>query len=179
MNAVLRAVIRNAGRALDTAIMAFTLLAVAILVALVASVSFEVVMRYFLNRPTRWVVEFSEYALLYLAFLAGAWVLREEGHVKVDMLVEILPPRIRAIVLLVTSLLGMATCAAFFWVSTAFLIELYDSGEVLFRSVQVKKWAVMAVMAPGLLLLALQFLRRAWHTLPAAFPGAGFACART
>ena len=28
------------------------------------------------------------------------------------------------------------------------------------------KWAVMAVMAPGLLLLTLQFIRRAWNGLP-------------
>jgi TRAP-type C4-dicarboxylate transport system permease small subunit len=136
-------------------------LAVAILVALVASVALEVVMRYFFNRPTRWVVEFSEYALLWVAFLGGAWVLREEAHVKVEMLVEILPPRTREITHIITSLVGMMTCALFCWVSTAFIVELYDSGEVLFRSIQVKKWAVMSVMAPGLLLLTLQFMRRA------------------
>ena len=46
------------------------------------------------------------------------------------------------------------------------LIGIHDSGETLFKSVQVKKWAVMAVMAPGLLLLTLQFVRRAWNGLP-------------
>ena len=59
----------------------------------------------------------------------------------------------------------MVTCALFCWVTTAFIVELYDSGEVLFRSIQVRKWAVMSVMAPGLLLLTLQFMRRAWRAL--------------
>jgi TRAP-type C4-dicarboxylate transport system permease small subunit len=153
-------VLRRVSRALDALIVACAVLAVAILVALVASVAFEVLMRYFFNQPTRWVVEFSEYALLWVAFLAGPWVLREEGHVKVELVVEKLPPRARRIVHVLTSLAGMATCALFFWVSTAFIVELYQSGEVLFRSVQVKKWAVMSVMAPGLLLLTLQFTRR-------------------
>jgi TRAP-type C4-dicarboxylate transport system permease small subunit len=144
------------------------MLAVAVLVALVASVAYEVVMRYFFNQPTRWVVEFSEYALLWLAFLAGAWVLREDAHVKVEMLVEILPIRTRRIVHVITSLVGMATCALFCWVSLAFIVELYASGEVLFRSIQVKKWTVMSVMVPGLLLLTLQFARRAWRGLSTA-----------
>jgi len=160
---------RNASRALDFVLVACAVLAVAILVALVACVTFEVVSRYFFNRPTRWVVEFSEYALLWLAFLGGAWVLREEAHVRVDMLVEILPSRTQGIVHVFTSLVGMATCAVFCWVSTIYILGVYESGEVLFRSIQVKKWVVMSVMAPGLLLLTLQFMRRAWRGLTAVF----------
>lgn len=159
---------RAGSRALDFAIMTCALLAVVILVALVVSVAFEVVMRYFFNAPTRWVVEFSEYSLLQLAFLGGAWVLREEGHVSVEMLVELLPRSARSFLFVATSLVGAAVCGLFFWVSLGYLIEIYNAGEVLFKSVQVKKWAVMAVMAPGLLLLTLQFLRRAWRGLPPA-----------
>ena len=159
-------VLRAGGRALDLAIMACALLAVGVLVALVFSVAFEVVMRYFFNAPTRWVVEFSEYALLQLAFLGGAWVLREEAHVSVEMLVEILPRGARSFLFVATSLVGAATCGLFFWVSLTYLIGIHNAGEVLYKSVQVKKWAVMAVIAPGLLLLTLQFLRRAWRGLP-------------
>ena len=155
-----------AGRALDALIMLCAYLAVAIMIALVGSVCYEVVMRYFFNAPTRWVVEFSEYALLQLAFLGAAWVLREEAHVSVEMVTELLPRRGREIMFLITSIIGALTCALFFWVSLNYLIGIYDSGETLFKSMEVKKWAVMAVMAPGLLLLTLQFVRRAWNGLP-------------
>ena len=147
-------------------IMACAFLAVLVMIALVASVCYEVVMRYFFNAPTRWVVEFSEYALLQLAFLGGAWVLRQEAHVSVEMVTELLPRGGREFVFVITSVIGAATCALFFWVSLNYLIGIHDSGETLFKSVQVKKWAVMAVMAPGLLLLTLQFVRRAWNGLP-------------
>lgn len=157
---------RTAGRALDALITTCAYLAVAIMIALVGSVCYEVVMRYFLNAPTRWVVEFSEYALLQLAFLGGAWVLREEAHVSVEMVTELLPRSGREIMFVITSVVGAATCALFFWVSLNYLIGIQASGETLFKSVQVKKWAVMAVMAPGLLLLTLQFIRRAWNGLP-------------
>jgi TRAP-type C4-dicarboxylate transport system permease small subunit len=159
----MRSALRALGRALDVAMIAFAALAVTIVVALVASVCLEVVMRYFLGVPTRWVVEFSEYALLWLAFLAAAWILRHEGHVKVEMLVEALPPGAQRALHVVVSLVAAAVCALFCWVSASYVLEVRGTGEVLFRSVQLPKWAVMAVMPPGLALLALQCLRRAFH----------------
>ncbi len=153
---------QKAGRLLDLALFGFVVAAVAILVALVCAVTFEVVMRYFFNKPTRWVVEFSEYSLLYLAFLGGAWVLKEEGHVKVELLIEVLPMRVREALHMITSLTGAAVCGLFFWVSTAYVWEIYGTGEILFKSVLIKKWLVMVIIPPGLLLLTLQFIRRAF-----------------
>jgi TRAP-type C4-dicarboxylate transport system permease small subunit len=159
--------LRAAGRALDIAMIAFATLAVGIVVALVVSVCLEVVMRYFFGVPTRWVVEFSEYALLWLAFLAAAWILREEGHVKVEMLVEALPRGAQRALHVIVSLVAAGVCALFCWVSASYVLEVYGTGEILFRSVHVPKWAVMAVMPPGLALLALQCLRRAFRRPPA------------
>ena len=145
---------------------AFALAATLILAALFACVSAEVMMRYFVGQPTRWVNEFSEYALLWLAFLASPWVLREEAHVKVEMLTDALSPAWRHKFHVTTSLVGAAVCALFCWVSTAYVLEVFGTGEFLFKSVQLPKWSVMAVMPPGLALLAIQFVRRALHPVP-------------
>ena len=51
-------------------------------------ITYEVLMRYFLERPTFWAVDLSEYAMLWAAFLAAPWVLRCEGHVRVEVFVE-------------------------------------------------------------------------------------------
>ncbi|MFN0299478.1 MAG: TRAP transporter small permease [Burkholderiales bacterium] len=153
---------QKAGRLLDAALFAFVVAAVVILVALVCGVTFEVVMRYVFNKPTRWVVEFSEYSLLYLAFLGGAWVLKEEGHVKVELLIEVLPARVRETLHMITSLVGAGACGLFCWVSAGYIWEIYGTGEILFKSVLVKKWLIMAIIPPGLLLLTLQFIRRAF-----------------
>jgi TRAP-type C4-dicarboxylate transport system permease small subunit len=158
---------RRAGRLLDIVIDVFALAATAILAALVIGVSAEVVMRYVVGQPTRWINEFSEYALLWLAFLAAPWVLREEAHVKVEMLTDALSPEWRHKFHVTTSVVGAAVCALFCWVSTAYVWEVFGTGEFLFKSVQLPKWAVMAVMPPGLALLAFQFVRRALHAPPA------------
>ena len=153
---------QKADRLLDGALHVFVVAAVAILVALVCAVTFEVVMRYGFNKPTRWVVEFSEYSLLYLAFLGGAWVLKEEGHVKVELLIDMLPTRVRETLHTITSLVGAGVCGLFCWVSAAYIWEIYGTGEILFKSVMVKKWLIMVIIPPGLLLLTLQFIRRAF-----------------
>lgn len=158
---------RRAWRLLDLAIDACALAATLILAALVVCVSVEIVMRYLVGQPTRWVNEFSEYALLWLAFLAGPWVLREEAHVKIEMLTDVLSPAWRHRFHVTTSVVGAAVCALFCWVSAAYVWEVFGTGEFLFKSVQLPKWAVMAVMPPGLALLAVQFLRRARRPPPA------------
>ena len=101
---------RLAGCVVDGLIMAFCIAAVIVVAGLAVCVGLEVGMRYFLGTPTRWVVEFSEYALLWIAFLSGAWILREEGHVRVEMLTELLSPRWQRWMHSATSLLGAAVC---------------------------------------------------------------------
>jgi C4-dicarboxylate transporter DctQ subunit len=58
------------------------------LILVVVSVMIEVFMRYFLNRPQEWVVEFSEYSLLYITFLSCAYILKKEGHITVDIVLS-------------------------------------------------------------------------------------------
>jgi TRAP-type C4-dicarboxylate transport system permease small subunit len=60
------------------------------------SVCLEVVMRYFLNRPLQWVIELTEYALLYITFLGTAWLLKKDGHIAVDVMLFRLGPRAQA-----------------------------------------------------------------------------------
>ncbi len=154
------------GRGFDRLLIALTYLAGGILLFMGASVLYEVFMRYLFNTPTRWVIEFSEYMLLYMALLAGAWVLKGEGHVKVEMLVDILPRKTRTILHVVTSWVGAGVCGLFLWYSAYLTWETFWSGEVLFRAVHVPKWAVLVSIPIGLLFLVLQFIRRSF-----SFPG--------
>ncbi|MBL8665282.1 MAG: TRAP transporter small permease [Polyangiaceae bacterium] len=164
--------LRAADAIVDGLITACGLLAAVIVAALAGCVALEVVMRYFFGAPTRWVIEFSEYAMLWLAFLSGAWVLRAEGHVRVEMLTEALAPRWQRRAHVVTSWVGAGVCAVLCWVTTAYVLRIRETGEILFKSVPVEKWAIMAVMPPGLALLAIQFVRRAFRPPPAAGTGA-------
>ena len=75
----------------------------------------EIVLRYFLNRPLFWVVEVSEYSLLYICFLGAAWLLRREGHVKIDFLANRLQPKNEALLNAITSVLAAMVCLVLVW----------------------------------------------------------------
>lgn len=147
----------------ERALSALTFVSVLMLLAMTASVSYDVVMRYFFQRPTQWAVEFSEYMLLYMAFLPAAWVLSHESHVRIDLVARALPGQVQRWLDTVTSLVGAAACGVFCWYSASLTLETIRSGEVLFRSVIIPKWPILVVIPIGLLLLTLEFLARAWR----------------
>ena len=69
--------------------------AMMVLGLIIFSVCLEIIMRYFFNRPLSWVVELTEYGLLYVTFLGAAWLLRNGGHVQVDIIVNSMSERWR------------------------------------------------------------------------------------
>ncbi len=80
------------------------------------SVCYSVVMRYLFHRPTGWVDEVNEYLLYYLAFLSAAWVLEVDGHVRLDVVLNLLSRRTQRMMNIITNILGIVYCGVlFFW----------------------------------------------------------------
>jgi TRAP-type C4-dicarboxylate transport system permease small subunit len=82
--------------------------AMVVLSLIIFSVCLEIVMRYFLNRPLFWVVELTEYGLLYVSFLGAAWLLRQGGHVQVDIMIDLINDRWRKRCTVFSSAMGLA-----------------------------------------------------------------------
>lgn len=82
---------------------------------MVAILVWEVTSRYLFNSPTIWAHELS--ALLYAVFflLGGAYTLRWNAHICVDVLSARLPPRVRAALDLLTWLLFYVFCGVMLW----------------------------------------------------------------
>jgi len=132
-----------------------TLLFVAITVAICA----EVLLRYGFNSPIAWVVELSEYALLWITFLGASYVLRHGGHVRVDILLQYLSPA----ALRVCGMVSAAACALTSLVILVFGIDAtwtaYQRGAYKPTGIDVPTWIVLIVIPIGALLLLLRFAR--------------------
>ena len=131
------------------------------------SVCTELFMRNFLNRPQIWSVEVTEYSMLYITFLGAAWLLREEGHVSLDILDVFLKPRARALLNSATSILGVLVCLVLVVFGTYSTWLHYEKGLRTFSAMELLKWPFLAVIPLGSLLLVIQFSRRAhgyWKT---------------
>jgi TRAP-type mannitol/chloroaromatic compound transport system permease small subunit len=72
-----------------------------LILALVAVVCFDVLMRYAFGRPTAWSYEVAVHFYSIAFLISGAWVLSMDAHVKVDVIYVRFSERTRATINLV------------------------------------------------------------------------------
>jgi TRAP-type C4-dicarboxylate transport system permease small subunit len=159
-------------RLFERVLITLACVAAGIVIYIVLTIDYEVVMRYFFRRPTTWVIDFTEYALLYIVFLASAWVLRDEGHVRIDLLLVVLSPKAQRLLNTITSVIAATACCLLFWFSLSVTWGAFMGGEILWKATIVPKWPIYIIMPIGSFLLIVQFLIRAWRyaTASAAIP---------
>jgi TRAP-type transport system small permease protein len=85
-------------------------LCICMLVAMVASMGWQVFGRYVLNHSPAWSEELARYLMVWLTFLGSASVLRSGGHLTVTALVDALPPTGQRMLLWIRDLLMMGLC---------------------------------------------------------------------
>ncbi|AJE45219.1 TRAP transporter small permease [Celeribacter indicus] len=143
------------------------------LLLIVAIFAYEVVMRYFLDAPTKWGSDFVSFLLLISLFLVIPHVTRIQGNVSVSILLDILGGRSAEIVRRLGFAVGAAVCiwvGFIFWGETQRLIA---RGTVTLTTVQVPKWWLYAFVFFGMLNTGLYFLRLALGDRFRTVKGAG------
>ena len=128
-------------------------------------VSYAVVVRYLHFKPPVWVLQFTEYALLWITFLGAAWLLREGGHIKLDTLVSRLNPKRRRTLTVITDILGFIVSFIIFWFGTLHTIDLYRRAILDVKGVSVPKFALFLIIPIGGLTLLIQFGRHFFKQL--------------
>jgi TRAP-type mannitol/chloroaromatic compound transport system permease small subunit len=76
---------------------------------------YEVISRYFFNKPTIWVWEINGLLLCVLVALTGGYALLNEAHVRVDIIYERLSERTKAIIDIIMSSLIFIYLISLFW----------------------------------------------------------------
>lgn len=84
-------------------------------IGLVVAITYEVVARYGFNSPTEWAYETAIFFFGAYIILGGAYTLRQDGHVKVDILYGFLSPRRKALFDLLTFWLFFSFCGILVW----------------------------------------------------------------
>ncbi|MFC1867085.1 TRAP transporter small permease [Thermodesulfobacteriota bacterium] len=153
------------GRIFDRILSVGVVLSSVLLVFIMLSISFDVILRYTINLPLEWAVEISEYILVGMTFFATAWVLKRDGHVKMDQLFNRLSPRAQTILNVITSTLSTITCLIIAWYSILVTLDHIHTNDSYFTTLEFPKWPVSAIIVVGFILLLFQFLRRTYGYL--------------
>lgn len=139
-----------------------------ILVLMAFWISYEVVMRYFLNSPTIWATDLSEYGLLYATFLAAPWLVREGGHVQVDILLSRIAAARRLQLGVVTSLVAAIASAIFLWQGIEATWDTFVRGQYMARAWSIPRWTVLVIIPFGSFFLVVEWLRAVVRSARAA-----------
>ena len=144
----------------DHILNAMAFLAGIILVFIMLSVGLEVILRYFFNRPMIWVTEVTECLLLYTTFLGTGWLLREEGHVKVDIILNRLKPRTTAFLGILSSLVGIFVSIMLTFYGMSVTLNYLGRGIYTPTAMEIPVATILVIIPIGSFMLFIQFVRR-------------------
>jgi len=120
----------------------------------------DVILRYSLNRPIHWMLEITEYIMLYIPFLCAAVVLKEEGHIRVDLLINRFSRKNRTRVNMITSLVGGFIMLIYAGFGAQTTLDAYRRGVPSLESLRTPVFLILMIIPIGSFLFTIQFLRQ-------------------
>lgn len=106
------------------------------------------------------VQEIIEYLFFAGVFLSAPWVLRIGAHVRVDLVISNLPPKVARALDRLLDLLGLSICLVLLWFGTVNLKFAYLFNSLQMKYYHVPEWWLLSVFVVSLSLLVLEFACR-------------------
>jgi len=149
-------------KAFDKVLDIMVVLAGAILLFITAAVCYTIGMRYLFTKTTIWIMPITEYALLWIVFLATTWLLREGGHVVTEILYVHLNEKIKRPLDATMFVIGGLACVLMVLFGSQHMYECIANRVTDVRAITVPKAVVFSIVPIGSLFLTVQFFRMAW-----------------
>jgi C4-dicarboxylate transporter, DctQ subunit len=154
------------GKAFDRILDGAVVLAGVIVVWQTLSVTINTGLRYLFNSPISGVENFTEYGILWITFLAAAWLLKMNRHIRADIFISHLSAKAQAVIELASTVIGIALCLIMLYYGTMVTADLWASGEKDAFKIQILPRAVPVAIIPfGFLLLTIQYCRKFFSDL--------------
>lgn len=104
--------------------------------------------------------ELSELALYLIATLSAPWLMRQGLHIRVDILLRAIPPRLAWLFEWCMDIVALACCLVAFWYAVDALLQSREAGSLLIKSFIMPEWWTLVPLPLMFLLLAVEVLFR-------------------
>ncbi|MBV9239205.1 MAG: TRAP transporter small permease [Xanthobacteraceae bacterium] len=104
--------------------------------------------------------ELSEYGLYLSTILAAPGLLRRGQHIRVDIVLQAMPPRLAWYFEWIGDIVGILCCVLFVWYGVCVTLASYTAGAVSIKTLVLPEWWIMAPMPVCFLMLAIEFIFR-------------------
>jgi TRAP-type C4-dicarboxylate transport system permease small subunit len=109
--------------------------------------------------------EFAGFLLASATFLALAYTLNEEGHIRVSLFLQFMAKKHRRWFELWSICVGAGVCGYFLYYASAMALDSFVFNEVSYGIVPIPLWIPQTVMSLGLLILLIALADRFVRTL--------------
>ena len=112
-----------------------------------------------------WANEISEAMLFLVTLLTAPWLLRRGQHIRVDIVLRAVPPRVGWLFEWAVDLLGLGCCAIIAWYSARAALASFSAGSLSIKTLVTPEWWLLSVLplAFGALTVEMLFrMRRLW-----------------
>lgn len=140
------------------------LLGCAILLAMMFIIVADVALRNLaipgLPQGLAWSNEISELMLYLITMCVAPWLLRQGQHIRVDIVLQALPPQLAWYFEWLGDLIGLACCIVIAWYGTQAAWSSYVSGAVNIKTLVTPEWWALAPLPLVFVLLAVEMVFR-------------------
>ena len=112
-----------------------------------------------------WANEISEAMLYLIALLTAPWLMRRGQHIRVDVLLRAVPPRLGWGLEWLVDALAMACCAIIAWYGVRAALGSWQAGSLSIKTLVTPEWWLLSVLPVAFLALTIEMLfrmRRLW-----------------
>jgi C4-dicarboxylate transporter, DctQ subunit len=150
-------------RSYDALIFGMAWVAGALLAGMFFAIVIDVVLRNWGGQSSAHLFTFTEYALLMVPCFGAPWLVREKGHVFVEIGLNLLRPAARRRALVVIGIVCIAVCLLLAWYGVQVAWRNFTLGDKDVRSFDAPRWALVACIPIGFFFMATEFARHLWR----------------
>ena len=108
--------------------------------------------------------ELSEDSLYLITLLAAPGLLRRGQHIRIDIVLRVLPPRLAWLLEWLCDAIGIVCCLYFVWYGARVTVASYLAGSISMKTLILPEWWLLSPMPVAFcLLVALEFVFRMRH----------------
>lgn len=146
-------------RLYDSMVTGMAILAGLLLVWLMVSVVTSVVMRNIGVQPFSWLFTSAEYAILYMTMLGAPWLVREKGHVHIELVTAFLPPAARRVASRTVALGCVLVCLVLAWQGLDLFLTNIERNDFDVRAYFYPRWLLTISFPIAFGIMAIEFAR--------------------
>jgi TRAP-type C4-dicarboxylate transport system permease small subunit len=139
---------------------ALAVIAALLLLVMVVLVTADIVLRNVTRSGFPWANEISEYALYAITMMSAPWLLRRGQHVRIDLVLTFVPPRVAWLMEAIGDIVGFLVCLTMLRYGVRMTVESAFHGSITVKNLVFPEWWLLWPLPFIFALLAFEFAFR-------------------